>query len=68
MSAPVTTGPYAFMNEPQYIGTTACLLGSALFYQSLDGVILTAVMFSVFMISVELLEKPHMNRLYAKKK
>lgn len=67
MDAPVTDGPYAFLNEPQYVGTALCLLGSSLYYQSLNGLILTAFLYFVFMLSVVFVEGPHMKRLYSKK-
>ena len=37
MDAPVTGGPYTFFNDPQYVGTTAAMLGSAVYYNSLNG-------------------------------
>lgn len=56
MDAPVTTGPYIFFNDPQYVGTTAAMFGSALYYQSLSGVLLTAWMGVVFYVSVKFIE------------
>jgi methylene-fatty-acyl-phospholipid synthase len=67
MDAPVTSGPYRFFSDPQYVGTTFSLVGSAFYYESTHGLILAVVLYLVFNISVELLEKPHMNRLYAAK-
>lgn len=37
MDAPVTGGPYTFFNDPQYVGTTAAMLGSAVYYNSVNG-------------------------------
>jgi methylene-fatty-acyl-phospholipid synthase len=68
MDAPVTTGPYRYLNEPQYVGTTICLVGSALHYKSIVGLYLSVIMYAVFMISVVFVEGPHMRRLYSKKK
>ncbi|KAJ3303276.1 hypothetical protein HDV03_004014 [Kappamyces sp. JEL0829] len=67
MEAPVTSGPYRWMDEPQYNGTTLALVGSALWYRSLDGLVLAAVLYLVFMVSVHFFERPHMLRLYANK-
>ena len=68
MDAPVTNGPFKYFSDPQYFGTTVSLLGSAIYYQSVYGLMLTAVLYLVFLVSVEVLEKPHLDRLYAKKK
>jgi phosphatidylethanolamine/phosphatidyl-N-methylethanolamine N-methyltransferase len=68
MDAPVSDGPYRFLSEPQYVGTSMCLLGSALHFRSLDGLYLTGIMFAVFMFSVKFIEGPHMIHLYSKKK
>eukprot|EP01094_Clydonella_sp_ATCC50884_P004086 TRINITY_DN13168_c0_g1_i2.p2 TRINITY_DN13168_c0_g1~~TRINITY_DN13168_c0_g1_i2.p2 ORF type:complete len:211 (+),score=69.74 TRINITY_DN13168_c0_g1_i2:79-633(+) len=68
MDAPVTGGPFAIFNDPQYVGTTMAMLSSALWYRSLDGYLLTALMGSVFYVSVHFIEGPHMARIYAKKK
>jgi methylene-fatty-acyl-phospholipid synthase len=65
MDAPVTDGPYRYMNEPQYVGTSICLLGSALHFKSLDGLYLTVIMYVVFMISVKFVEGPHLKNLYS---
>ena len=37
MDAPVTNGPFAYFNDPQYVGTTAAILSSGVYYQSLHG-------------------------------
>lgn len=68
MDAPVTTGPYAYLDEPQYVGTTLCLVGTGFYYQSFVGLFLSLVLKQVFDISVRFVERPHMLRLYAKKK
>ncbi|KAI9094996.1 phospholipid methyltransferase-domain-containing protein [Phlyctochytrium arcticum] len=67
MDAPVTTGPYRLFNDPQYVGTTAALLGYAVKHQSLHGYILTLTMAVVFYISVKALEGPFMNDIYSKR-
>ena len=68
MDAPVTTGPYVYFSDPQYFGTTIALLGSSIYYQSLNGLYLTVILYVVFVLSVKLLEEPHMRRLYSHKK
>jgi len=65
MDAPVTSGPYVYFNDPQYVGTTLAMLGSALYYRSVYGLILTAVMGLVFYISVKFIEGPHLTRIYS---
>lgn len=67
MDAPVTDGPYELMDEPQYVGTTLALIGSAFYYQSVSGLYLALVMYATFMISVWTMERPHMLELYSKK-
>ncbi|OUM66845.1 hypothetical protein PIROE2DRAFT_5825 [Piromyces sp. E2] len=51
---PVTTGPYKYMSDPQYVGTFIAAIGSAVMYQSIAGY-------------VKFVEGPHMRRLYAGK-
>ncbi|KAJ3277116.1 Serine/threonine-protein phosphatase pp1 [Terramyces sp. JEL0728] len=67
MDAPVTDGPYKYMQEPQYNGTTIVLIGTAVYYQSFTGMVLSGLMYAVFMISVVFVERPHMLKLYANK-
>eukprot|EP00026_Physarum_polycephalum_P018554 Phypoly_transcript_20186.p1 GENE.Phypoly_transcript_20186~~Phypoly_transcript_20186.p1 ORF type:complete len:198 (+),score=23.30 Phypoly_transcript_20186:89-682(+) len=67
MDAPVTGGPYKFFNDPQYFGTTAAFLGSAIYYQSRSGYIIAAVVGLIFYISVKFIEGPHLNRIYSAK-
>ncbi|KAG0049405.1 hypothetical protein BGZ83_005784 [Gryganskiella cystojenkinii] len=66
--APVTDGPYKYMGDPQYVGTTLSLIGTAIYYQSMIGYILAADMYIIFWISVLFFEGPHMNRIYSEKK
>ncbi|KAJ3260334.1 hypothetical protein HK103_000969 [Boothiomyces macroporosus] len=66
MDAPVTDGPYKYMQEPQYNGTTIVLIGTAIYYQSFTGLVLAGIMYAVFMISVVFVERPHMLKLYSK--
>jgi len=65
--APVTGGPYRLFSDPQYVGTTAAMLGSALYYKSTLGVVLTFVMAITFWVSVTFIEGPHMTRIYSSK-
>lgn len=67
MPAPVTDGPYAYLSDPQYVGTTMAMLGSAVVYRSWIGIVVTAWMGLVFWASVHFVEGPHMARIYAKK-
>ncbi|KAF9975028.1 hypothetical protein BGZ73_001435 [Actinomortierella ambigua] len=67
MDAPVVDGPYTYFQDPQYVGTTMAMLGTAIYYQSLAGYVLTIDMYIVFWISVLFFEGPHMNRIYAEK-
>eukprot|EP01118_Nematostelium_gracile_P019305 TRINITY_DN890_c0_g1_i2.p1 TRINITY_DN890_c0_g1~~TRINITY_DN890_c0_g1_i2.p1 ORF type:complete len:122 (-),score=24.52 TRINITY_DN890_c0_g1_i2:133-498(-) len=65
--APVTGGPYQYFNDPQYVGTVAAMVGSALYYRSLLGLALSLEMALVFYVSVKFVEGPHMNRIYSQK-
>ncbi|KAG0244751.1 hypothetical protein BGW41_006309 [Actinomortierella wolfii] len=67
MDAPVTDGPYTYFQDPQYVGTSMAMLGTAIYYQSLTGYVLAIDMYIVFWISVLFFEGPHMNRIYAEK-
>jgi len=64
---PVTTGPYKYMSDPQYVGTFIAAIGSAIMYQSLAGYVLAFAVYAVFLLSVKFIEGPHMRRLYAGK-
>ncbi|KAG0364691.1 hypothetical protein BGX24_004490 [Mortierella sp. AD032] len=65
--APVEDGPYKYMSDPQYVGTTLSLVGTAIYYQSVIGYVLAVDMYIIFWISVMFFEGPHMNRIYSKK-
>jgi len=67
MDAPVTDGPYKYFNDPQYVGTTAAFLGSAIYYQSQSGYAIALVVGIIFYISVKFVEGPHLNRIYSAK-
>lgn len=54
--APVTDGPYQYMSDPQYVGTTLSLVGTAIYYQSIVGYILAADMYIIFWVSVMFFE------------
>ncbi|KAI1321808.1 hypothetical protein EDD11_000084 [Mortierella claussenii] len=66
--APVEDGPYKYMSDPQYVGTTLSLIGTAIYYQSIVGYVLAADMYIIFWISVLFFEGPHMKRIYSQKK
>ncbi|KAF9368890.1 hypothetical protein CPB97_004171 [Podila verticillata] len=65
--APVTDGPYQYMSDPQYVGTTLSLVGTAIYYQSIVGYVLAADMYIIFWVSVLFFEGPHMKRIYSNK-
>ncbi|KAF9369170.1 hypothetical protein CPC16_004707, partial [Podila verticillata] len=65
--APVTDGPYQYMSDPQYVGTTLSLVGTAMYYQSIVGYVLAADMYIIFWVSVMFFEGPHMKRIYSSK-
>ncbi|KAF9117743.1 hypothetical protein BGW39_001845 [Mortierella sp. 14UC] len=65
--APVEDGPYKYMSDPQYVGTTLSLVGTAIYYQSVIGYVLAIDMYIIFWISVMFFEGPHMRRIYSKK-
>ncbi|KAF9436076.1 hypothetical protein BGZ76_004894 [Entomortierella beljakovae] len=57
--APVEDGPYRFFSDPQYVGTTLSLFGTAAYYQSAIGYILAADMYIIFWVSVLFLEQEY---------
>ncbi|KAF9941062.1 hypothetical protein BGZ67_005920 [Mortierella alpina] len=65
--APVEDGPYKYMSDPQYVGTTLSLVGTAIYYQSIIGYVLAVDMYIIFWISVLFFEGPHMKRIYSQK-
>ena len=56
MDAPVTHGPFAYLSDPQYVGTTMALLGAAVQYRSVVGMALTVLMGAVFHLSTTYIE------------
>ncbi|KAI8600624.1 phospholipid methyltransferase-domain-containing protein [Dissophora ornata] len=66
--APVMDGPYKYFSDPQYVGTTLSLVGTAVYYQSIVGYILAVDMYIIFWVSVMFFEGPHMRRIYSQKK
>ena len=63
----ITSGPYKWFDDPQYFGTTLCLLGYAIKHQSRIGYGLTGVMYLVFSFSVMLCEGPLSAKIYAER-
>ncbi|KAF9938367.1 hypothetical protein BGZ65_013016 [Modicella reniformis] len=57
--APVEDGPYRFFKDPQYVGTTSSLVGTAIYYQSITGYVLAVDMYIIFWISVMFFEATH---------
>mmetsp|Transcript_23609 Transcript_23609/g.40609 ORF Transcript_23609/g.40609 Transcript_23609/m.40609 type:complete len:185 (-) Transcript_23609:339-893(-) len=66
--APVTSGPYQWLSDPQYVGTTMAAVGYAIANDSLDGIVLAVWMGVVFFVSVRFVEGPHMARIYRQSK
>ncbi|ORX81522.1 hypothetical protein BCR32DRAFT_327296 [Anaeromyces robustus] len=64
---PITTGPYQYMSDPQYVGTFIAAIGSAIMYQSIAGYVLAFALYAVFLFSVKFVEGPHMRKLYSQK-
>ena len=65
MNAPVTDGPFRYLSDPQYVGTTMAMLGYAIQMQSWNGLVLTFVMGLTFYVSSKFIETPHMQKIYA---
>jgi len=61
---PVTGGPYRFLSDPQYVGTTMAALGSSIAYRSVNGFVLAIVIGFTFYLSVKFVEGPHLRRIY----
>jgi len=49
-------GPYRYFSDPQYVGTSLSLAGTAIYYQSVTGYILAIDMYIIFWISVMFFE------------
>ncbi|KAF9342246.1 hypothetical protein BGX34_008506, partial [Mortierella sp. NVP85] len=54
--APVVNGPYRYFSDPQYVGTSLSLAGTAIYYQSVTGYVLAIDMYIIFWISVMFFE------------
>ncbi|EGC32270.1 hypothetical protein DICPUDRAFT_89291 [Dictyostelium purpureum] len=65
MDAPVTTGPYVYFSDPQYVGTTIAAIGAAIRYQSMTGYLCSILVGIVFYISATFVETPHLNKIYS---
>ena len=67
MDSIVTTGPFVYLDDPQYIGTSIASLGASLYFKSVVGLKLTLIMYSVFRVSAKYVEGPHLKALYDKR-
>jgi len=56
----VTTGPFTYLSDPQYLGTSLIWFGNAVSAWSLQGMILGVIMYITFYISAVYVEGPHM--------
>ncbi len=68
MDSIVTTGPFVYLDDPQYIGTSIASLGASFYYKSVVGLKLTLIMYIVFKVSAKYIEGPHLKTLYGKRK
>jgi len=60
----VTDGPYAYFNDPQYVGTAGAFLGAAIYNQSLNGYVIAVAVGIIFYLSAKFVEGPHMAQIY----
>lgn len=51
MDAPVTSFPFNVLDNPMYVGSTMCFVGSSLWYGSVAGLVLAAEVFVVYQIA-----------------
>lgn len=65
MSARVTGFPYSVLDHPMYTGSTLLYLADALFYRSLPGLLLVAIVWLVYEIASNYFEGPFTAYIYA---
>jgi phosphatidylethanolamine N-methyltransferase len=53
MSHRVTSFPFNIMENPMYNGSTLCFLGTALWYARPAGVVISAIVFVVYLVALE---------------
>jgi len=63
MPAPVTSFPFSVLSNPMYVGSTMCFVGSSLWYNSLAGLVLSALVWVVYAIAL-LFEGPYTEMIY----
>ena len=66
MDAPVTSFPFNVLNNPMYVGSTLCFLASALWNDSLAGLVLTAWVYIVYLVALQF-EEPYTNMIYSQR-
>ena len=66
MDAPVRSFPFNVLDNPMYVGSTLCFLGSSLWNDSWAGVVLTVWVYVVYLIALQF-EEPYTNMIYKHK-
>ncbi|GHJ89061.1 hypothetical protein NliqN6_5463 [Naganishia liquefaciens] len=64
MSHRVTSFPFNIMENPMYNGSTLCFLGTALWYARPAGVLISAVVFVVYLVALQF-EGPFTSKIYS---
>jgi len=66
MDEPVTSFPFNVLNDPMYVGSTMCFLGLALLNSSLQGLVLTVLIWITYRIAI-LFEGRYTRMIYAER-
>jgi len=66
MDAPVTGFPFSLLNNPMYIGSSACFVGYSVWAGSVAGLLLAALVFLVYQGAIQF-EEPFTRLIYEQK-
>ena len=66
MDAPVRSFPFNVLDNPMYVGSSMCFLGSALWNDSWAGVVLTGWVYVVYLIALQF-EEPYTVMIYSQR-
>lgn len=65
MKERITGFPFNILEDPMYIGSTLNFLAQAVYRQSVAGLILTAIVYIVYMVYSVALENPYTSWIYS---
>ncbi|GMG29200.1 unnamed protein product [Ambrosiozyma monospora] len=66
MKERITSFPFSVLNNPMYVGSTMCFLGTGLFYGKPAGLAASAFVYTMYQI-VEFIEEPFTAKIYSKR-